>query len=458
MNQNQNGVRPPGQKNFHASAARIAVFSALSYAVDYSFQLVDIFWVARIGPGAPTAIAIVSSVFFLILALNEIIGVSTVPLFSQAVGSGDRARAGFTIAQALLAKAALGIVMALVFFGFLILVAPLYDLEPAVRAYLQSYGAIIWLSLLIVPVYASMTTALRATGEELVTAWLSLGALAVNASLNPLLIFGAGPFAGLGIAGAAWATVIAQSVAILAAALLLARNRLGIAIFVRRHLTVDWRIWRNLVLIGLPAGGMMILYNLEQTAITAIVARFPTTMSDGFGIGARIFGFLFMGLFGVSIGVSVTVGHHIGRGETATVQNKLPRFALGSTAIFVLIAVLIMLFDRNLIALFTEAPGAIAAGAVYLRYMAVALTLLSLFYAFNGAFEGAGRNLPMLYVALFMYLGVELPVVVFFMQQPDFALPDLWRGTVIGTAAGALAAMLLFFRRVWMPRPAARSG
>ena len=76
---------------FQGSAARIGAFASLSYAVDYSFQLVDIFWVARLGAGAPTAIAVASSALFLVLALNEVVGAGTVPLFAQAAGSGDRA-------------------------------------------------------------------------------------------------------------------------------------------------------------------------------------------------------------------------------------------------------------------------------------------------------------------------------------------------------------------------------
>ena len=91
-------------QGFQRSAARIGAFASLSYAVDYSFQLVDIFWVARLGAGAPTAIAIASSALFLVLALNEVVGTGTVAHFAQAAGSGDRERTGQVILQALFFK------------------------------------------------------------------------------------------------------------------------------------------------------------------------------------------------------------------------------------------------------------------------------------------------------------------------------------------------------------------
>ena len=153
-------------RRFQQGAARIAAFASLSYAVDYSFQLVDIFWVARLGAGAPTAIAIASSALFLVLALNEVVGAGTVPLFTQTAGTGNRERTGLVILQALFVKLVLGAVMALIFGAFMLWMAPRYDIDAATRSHLGAYGKVIWLLLLFVPVYSTMMTALRSLGGE----------------------------------------------------------------------------------------------------------------------------------------------------------------------------------------------------------------------------------------------------------------------------------------------------
>ncbi len=444
--------------SFKRSASRIAFFASISYVVDYSFQLIDIYWVAQIGLGAPTAIAIISSVFFLVLALNEIIGVSTVPIFSQAAGSGDKDRAGLVILQSILAKFALGLLLAMAFAAFLSFIAPLYDITPETAAYLHAYGGVIWLSLILVPVYSTMMTALRTIGEESKTAWISGAALLLNACLNPVFIFGIGSLDGLGIAGAAWATVLAQLFAMIAAIHFLRRNRSGIEIFAVRHMTWQSEIYAKLVLIGLPVGGVMVLYNLEQTAITALVAGFPDAVSDGYGIGARIFGFLFMANFGIAVGVSVTVGHHVGRGELDVIQDRLPGFTLMSVGTVFLAGVLVFLAGFEIISFFTDNDAAIATGGEYLRYMAVAICLLCALYSINGAFEGAGRNLPVLFVAMFMYLGVEFPLIYYFMQSADFKLADVWVAVIMASLVGATITSWLFHRGWWMPHRPHRSS
>ncbi len=279
---------------FRRSAARIGAFASLSYAVDYSFQLVDIFWVARLGAGAPTAIAIASSALFLVLALNEVVGAGTVPLFAQAAGSGDRERTGHVILQALLLKLVLGAVMALAFGAFMLWAVPLYDIDAAARGHLAAYGQVIWLSLLLVPAYSTMMTALRSLGGEADAARASALALLLNMALNPALIFGVGSWPGLGIVGAAWATVLAQAAATVLAARSLARNRFGARVFSAANLGWHPPLYRGIAIIGLPLGGVMALYNLEHAAVTAIAVSFGTAVSDGFGIGARICGFLFM--------------------------------------------------------------------------------------------------------------------------------------------------------------------
>jgi Na+-driven multidrug efflux pump len=73
---------------FQRDAAYIGLFSVLSYAVDYSFQLVDTFWVARLGTGAATALALITAILYVVMALNEIVGVSSVAMLSQADGRG----------------------------------------------------------------------------------------------------------------------------------------------------------------------------------------------------------------------------------------------------------------------------------------------------------------------------------------------------------------------------------
>ena len=289
------------RSRFCSSALTVAFFSVISYGVDYSFQLVDVFWVARIGTGAPTAIAVVSSIFFLILSANEIIGVSSVAILSQRFGEGDLERTGEAIVQTLTLKALVGILSVLVFVAAIHFGLAAYDLTDIERTYTLEYARVIWLSLLLVPVYSCLMTALRVIGKAAITSMISIAALITNVVLSPLLIFGIGGLPELGIAGAAWATVLAQCAETGMCLFAIVWNRSGIPILRKAFLRWQPRLYASLVLVGLPMGGVMLLYNLEQAIVTALVSKSGPGVSDGYGIGSRIFGLLFIVNFGISL-------------------------------------------------------------------------------------------------------------------------------------------------------------
>lgn len=438
-------------RNFNNDAARVSWFALLSYAVDYSFQLVDIFWVAKIGPGAPTAVALISSVFFLILALNEIIGVATVAIFSQAFGSGDMTRTGTVILRALILKAAVGLLMCALFAAFIVVVVPHYAVERTVQEYMYEYASIIWVSLFILPIYSTLMTALRATRDEKKTAIISVFALVLNAALNPALIFGFLGLPGLGLAGSALATVIAQVLALVAASYYLLSNRYGFRLSSSESVWQPRFYW-NLIKIGLPIGGVTLLYNSEQAAISAIVATYPQSVSDGYSVAARIYGLIFMANFGIASGVSVTVGQFIGRGQVTEVQRSLPLFASLSALVMAPLALLLFLQSGNLIATFVPNPISIEVGKSYLRFMAVAMLILCVVSALNGAFEGAGKNGPVLGVAVVTYLGIEAPLLTYLLLAKNFDLEVVWALTLLTAFCSLLLSAWLFHQRLWQPR------
>ncbi|MBB6510550.1 putative MATE family efflux protein [Rhizobium soli] len=437
--------------NFSRNAARVSWFALISYAVDYSFQLVDIFWVAKVGPGAPTALSILSSVLFLTLALNEIVGVGTVALFSRAFGSGDMNRTGEVITQALILKGLLGLGMASVFLIYVSFGLGHYPVDLTTHAYMREYGMVIWASLVVVPIYSTLMTALRCTRREASTAVISILALVINAALNPMLIFGFGPFPPLGVAGSAYATVFAQVFALIAAGVWLTKGSIRFPVMPKDTPRLELSLFTRLIKIGLPIGGVAILYNLEQAIITGIIATFPQAVSDGYGVAARVYGFMFMATFGIASGVSVTVGQFIGLGRLNDIQTSLPRFAAWCTLAMAVPAMSLFFLAPSIVSQFTENPTSIAVGATYLRFMTIGAMLLCVLSSINGAFEGAGNNIPVLFVALTSYLCVEAPILLIIAASSEITPKAIWWATLSAVLFSVIVSAWLFSRRRWHP-------
>lgn len=161
-------------------------------------------------------------------------------------------------------------------------------------------------------------------------------------------------------------------------------------------------------------------------------------------------------MFGIAVGASVTVGLHLGAGRADVVRIALPRFAGVGTAAFGLVALPLALLGRELVGFFTQDAAAVAAGGAYLRFMAAALCLLCVHHVFNAAFEGAGRNVPVLLASAAMYLGVELPIVLALAGFQVLTPEALWAAMTVTAAAGAIFSVRLFHGGGWLAGPAAK--
>ena len=436
------------KSEFQRLAARISAFSAISYAIAYSSQLIDIFWVSRLGAGAPTAIAVVSAIFLIVLTLNEVIGVSSVALLSQSMGTGNKDRTATLILNALCLKLVFGLGMACVFMLLISYGSHWYTDDPEIRVYVLRYSRVIWLSLVLVPVGATALTVLRIIGSEKHTAVIAIAALVINAALTPWLIFGGLGVNALGIAGAAWATVITEFSVMAVAIVLVACNHVGLKLSFN---SMHWEpaLYRDFLFIGLPIAGVVLLMNLERAFITAIVSQHSVEVSDGFAIGLRIFGFYGMGIFGVSLGAAVAVGRTIGAGRFGTIQSELSRFALLAGLTTLVLYSPVLIFAHEIISFFSSNPRSIATGALYLQVMGLVIVVYSVYYVYNGAFEGAGRNRPLLLVAIVVFIGVEFPLLFLIANYSSGKLIFIWWVMLLAAICNAACTWYLFRLGHW---------
>lgn len=437
------------RNRFSDTALRVGALATISYALNYSFQLVDIFWVARIGLGASTAIAVVSCILFLIFSANEIIGVGSLAMFSQSFGAKKLDQLSRIILQTLLLKLAVGVVTILLFPVAIFIALRYYGLTPIEMTYVREYASIIWVVLILLPFVTTLMTALRTTGQAVAPTVISILALVINAVLNPVLIFGWGSIPAMGVAGAAWATLVAEGFGVVVGVILLARNQVGLKVFRGRNFGWAPDLYWPLLTIGLPAAGVVVLYNSELAFLTALVASFPSAVSDGFGIGARIYGFLFFINVGLSLGVSVAVGQAIGAKDPKAVWDGITWVIAVILGALTLMSAALILLAPIIVSGFTLNPQSIDAAVTYLRFMAVANIGLGLMWMFIGVFEGAGRNGPSLRATTVMYLMFEFPVLVLLWISGAYNLYLIWIIVSITAWFGAFLIWRQFHAGSW---------
>jgi putative MATE family efflux protein len=404
-------------------------------------NLVDTWWVSRLGTQALAAMTFAFPVEALVInvALGLMIGTSVA--VSRAVGAGrpDEARL-LTTHTTLLAA---GVVAAVSGLG-LGLQRPLFRAMGAegpllddVVAYMTPW--FVGVAFLVVPMIAN--GALRALGDPRTPMRVMLAAALINAVLDPLLIFGLGPVPALGLQGASIATVIARFVTMVAVFAVLARRTplLGLQGTTPATLRASW--WA----VGRVAGPAAVTNAVGPFAVgllTALLSRHgPEALAAG-GIGARLDAVLLLAPNALSGALSPFVGQNWGAHLRARVAEGLRRslqFAIGWGA---LSAAALMLLAPQVAALFTEDPAVSAAVVLYLRVVPVGYAFVGAAAMCSATFNAVDRAPRSTAVAALRSLGFALPLA-----WAGDQLAGL-QGLLLGTVLASIFAALLGVR--WM--------
>ncbi|MBQ4848115.1 MATE family efflux transporter [Pseudoalteromonas sp. MMG005] len=250
------------------------------------FNLVDTFFISMLGTEQLAAVSFTFPVTFTVISLAIGLGIGTSAVIAKALGSGNIEEARFDATVALLMSAVFVFLLSLI--GFL-LIEPIFSRLGAnqdVMPYIYDYISIWFLGsvFLITPMIGN--SVLRASGDTKTPSYIMGLAGLINAILDPLLIFGVGPFPELGIKGAAIASVIAWSVAVGIILYLLAVKKRLLSMNPGQQGVLSAS--KKILKIGFPAAGANMLTPIAMAVMTAIVASYGPQAVAAFGVGSRI--------------------------------------------------------------------------------------------------------------------------------------------------------------------------
>ncbi len=284
--------------------------------------VVDMFFISMLGTQPLAAVSFTLPVTQIVVGIALGIGMSIGALASRLIGAGEHHRAARLITDSQLL--ALGISCLITLAGFSS-VDHIFRLLGATAKEMPDINAYMDVWLLGTPLLILVLTgnnALRANGDIKTSAILSALLALVNGILDPLLIFGLGPFPELGIRGAALATVL-SGVVVWVCSFYLLRFRDGLLLTTLPRLSTLLENWRELSRIAVPSIGANLMAPLAVAALTAIVAQFGPAAVAGFGVGSRIEGISLMVVYALSSTLPMFIGQNIGAGKTERAYRAL---------------------------------------------------------------------------------------------------------------------------------------
>ena len=418
----------------------MALPMVISMLVNSLYNIVDSFFVAQISENAMTALSLVFPIqnFANAIAIGFGIGISS--QIAICLGAGNRETASKAATHGLALSGLHGVILTigclLVMPGFLALFTGDADvIDLGIR-----YSTIVFLFATINTLNLAYEKIFQGVGKMKVTLiGLMIGCVS-NIILDPLLIFGLGPFPALGIEGAALATGLGQVFNLVFYLIIYKMQPIQVKLS-RRHLHPDMALAARLYSVGIPGALNLALPSVLVSALNGLLAAYSQSYVVILGIYYKLQTFLYLPASGIVQGMRPVIGYNYGAGEHKRVK-KIYFVTLGMSGVIMLIGTIICLtIPGQLIGMFTTNPQTIAAGKTALRIICAGFLISSVSVTACGALEGLGRGTASLIVSLCRYLVIILPAA--FILSHFFGAVGVWNAFWIAEALTAGVSLLI---------------
>ncbi len=390
---------------------RFAAPIVVANLLQSSYQLVDSLWIGNLlGAEALGAVAVSSVVIFTVLAFVIGMNNAALTILSQQRGRGDeegvaRYLDAFVVTL-FVASVALGVA------GYLLsgTILGILGTPEEIMVEAENYLQVTFLGIVFLFGYNFISTVLRALGDSRTPMRFVALAVALNVVLDPLLIH----TAGLGVQGAAYATVISQGVAFL--------YGLG---HVRRRRLVPLRVpkmpgrseVRTIFSLGIPAGLQMGVISGGSAAIMSVVTGFGSSVVGGFAAAQRLDALIMVPAQAMGVAVSSMVGQNIGAGQWSRVSKISRQAVLLNVTVMATIGLLLVVVGEHAIELFISEDEAVDFGAQYLRTVALFYPFLGINFVLNGTVRASGAMYQVLVLNILSFWVLRFPLTWLFADR-----------------------------------------
>ena len=407
----------------------------------FTFSLVDTLFISFLGTDSLTAISFTFPVTFTIMSLAIGLGIGASAVVGKHLGKSQLERAKEAATVINYVSFALATIVVGICWIFMEPIFFLMGASEALMGPIRQY-MVVWFpgSVLVVCIMTG-NSVLRACGDTKTPSMIMAGAGLINAVLDPLFIFGLGPVPAMGIAGAAWATVVAWTVGfgILMYLLVVKRELVNPALPSR---AVFMASSREMLRIGVPAAGANMMTPLAAGIMTAIAAGFGYTAVAAFGVGARMEPIATLIVLAMSSSLPPLISQNYGAGRLDRVEEAYrlaTRFIIG----WQLFVYLILAIGSGLIArAFSDEPEVTSTISLFLWIMPLGYGMQGIIILTNSSLNAMHRPLSALYLSMARFFIFYVPLA--YVGSKVFGLPGFFAGAVCGNVLMAAISWRAF--------------
>ncbi|MGK0374774.1 MAG: putative MATE family efflux protein [Arenicella sp.] len=408
-----------------------------------SLGLVDSYFISFLGTDQLAAIGFIMPITFIVTSVALGLGMAISSLTSRLIGAERMGLAARLITDGFYLTAITALLVTLFLSLTLERVFLLIGADQNTLPYIYQYMHIWLFGTVVLMVTQVCSSTFRALGDTKTSAIIAISMTLINLILDPLLIFGVGPFPELGMQGAALATVIAVMVAsIIGLYQLAVKERL----LLRSLPTLEGfkGNFKQLVEIAIPAVLANAIVPITAAMLTTLVSRFGTDTVAGFGVGSRIEAVSLMIVYAMSATLPMFIGQNLGAGKPARVVAALSLSFKFIIILQLLIYAALMIFSGSIAALFSAEIVVQETIVLFLVIVPISYGLSGVVILINVSMNVLGKPKIALYINLLRLTVLYFPLAYFGSQV--YGIKGLFVGVAIGNCLAFCLAIILLKR------------
>jgi len=406
------------------------------------FNLADTYFIGKLGVTELAAISFCFPVIMFINSLSQGIGIGTSSLVSRNIHVSDRQSIKMMAGRTLL----LGFLVVVLFVvAGLLTIRPLFSALGAnedILGYIGDYMKIWYLGVPVVMFPMIGNNIVRATGDTMTPGMLMLTSAIINIILDPLLIFGIGPFPAMGIRGAALATVIARSVGLLIILVILIKREKLLTLKLGKFKEI-LATWKQVLYIAGPASLALLITPVSIGLITRILSGFGKEAVAAFGVASRVEMFALMVVVALGTVMIIFIGQNMSKQRFDRIFKALKYALFFSLSWGALVFVVLMLFRQPISAVFTNDTKVVSITAKYFLIVGASYGFQGLVILSTASFNGLNKPYPSAFFSMLRMLVLYVPLA--WIASRVFGLNGIfWSGLIANVIAGSLAFLFLY--------------
>ncbi|QED36470.1 MATE family efflux transporter [Antarcticibacterium arcticum] len=417
-----------------------------------TYQLIDTFWLGRLGADAVAAVSLSFPVLFLVLSIGSGLTLAGTVMVAQYKGADNQKMVNYSSSQSVFLILLISIVLAVISYFSAGPLMTIIGAGPEIYDDSVAYFKVSSFGFVFLFLFFIFQSLMRGIGNVMLPVYIILFTVFLNLVLDPLFIYGYGPIPGYGVAGAAVASIITQGLSAAIGLYILFRGKNGIKIKLS-SMYFDMINLKRTFNLGFPASVEQSTRALGMTMMVILVTSFGSEIVAAYGIGARILSFIVIPALGLGIATTSLIGQNIGarkikRAEqVANLSNKIAFFGLTG------LGIILFIFAETLTAFFIpNDPEVIRDGALFIKIMAPSFGLLGVQQVMNGTFNGAGFTKASMLISILSLWVVRFPLAYVLSYNTPLSYEGIWWAFPISNLIAAIVAFIYFKMGYWKMR------